>query len=209
MKYQGFGTESDFEPCSNQEVLKNKLGITTQLEINQAENTLLLRLYESVFEPSFTLTRLKTQTLCDWHRIWLSPLYEWAGHWRTVNMSKDGFLFAAAHLLPQLLLDFEQKYLCVFSDLHNYTEDELISFLAQSHVELILIHPFREGNGRLSRLLLDVMSTQAGFTPLDYSTWSNDKSTYIKAIHQGMTLNYSLMEQLVRQAIELQLTTDF
>lgn len=179
MKYQGFGTESDFEPCSNQEVLKNKLGITTQLEINQAENTLLLR------------------------------LYEWAGHWRTVNMSKDGFLFAAAHLLPQLLLDFEQKYLCVFSDLHNYTEDELISFLAQSHVELILIHPFREGNGRLSRLLLDVMSTQAGFTPLDYSTWGNDKSTYIKAIHQGMALNYSLMEQLVRQAIESQLATDF
>jgi len=48
-------------------------------------------------------------------------------------------------------------------------------------VEFILIHPFREGNGRLSRLLADVMAVQSGRGPLDYSGWNEHKATYIQA----------------------------
>ena len=43
--------------------------------------------------------------------------------------------------------------------------------IAETQVELIPIHPFREGNGRLARLLADVMAVQAGQDPLDYSAW--------------------------------------
>lgn len=46
--------------------------------------------------------------------------------------------------------------------------DQLLNALSSAHVELILIHPFREGNGRIARLLSDVMAVQAEIGPLDY-----------------------------------------
>lgn len=73
--------------------------------------------------------------------------------------------------------------------------------IAVTHVELILIHPFREGNGRLARLLADVMAVQAGRDPLDYSLWDADKASYFSAIKTGLTRNYDAMIGLVDQAI--------
>lgn len=74
-------------------------------------------------------------------------------------------------------------------------------YLAESHVEFILIHPFREGNGRLSRLLCDVLSVQAGTGVLDYSLWDEHKEFYFRAIQAGMLGNYSPMMQLVRDIL--------
>lgn len=68
-------------------------------------------------------------------------------------------------------------------------------------MELILIHPFREGNGRLSRLLADVMAVQAGHEPLDYSSWEQHKPAYIAAIHSGLAGNYGPMTQFVADAM--------
>ncbi len=70
------------------------------------------------------------------------------------------------------------------------------------HVELILIHPFREGNGRLSRLLADVMAVQAGFQPLDYESWTQHPEQYIAAIHAGLNLNYEPMKYWVNEALK-------
>jgi cell filamentation protein len=66
---------------------------------------------------------------------------------------------------------------------------------------LILIHPFREGNGRLSRLLADVMAVQAGRGPLDYSCWDADKAAYFAAIQRGMSRDYAPMCKLVSVAL--------
>ena len=72
-----------------------------------------------------------------------------------------------------------------------------------TRVELILthpFHPFREGNGRLSRLLADVMAVQADLEPLNYSYWETNKDDYIGAIHQGMATNYEPIKRCVRLA---------
>lgn len=62
-----------------------------------------------------------------------------------------------------MLLDgFEKQFLTRSSELRSLARLELVSYLAEYHVEFILIHPFREGNGRLSRLLCDVRSVLAG-----------------------------------------------
>lgn len=79
--------------------------------------------------------------------------------------------------------------------------DELVNAIAVTHVELIVIHPFREGNGRLSRLLADVMAVQAGHEPLDYSSWEQRKTAYIGAIHAGFSGDYSPMCQFVAEAM--------
>jgi hypothetical protein len=67
-----------------------------------------------------------------------------------VNMHKGDFLFAAANLIPDLMAAFERDYLSNYSPCEGFDESKLIDALAICHVELIIIHPFREGNGCLS-----------------------------------------------------------
>lgn len=69
-------------------------------------------------------------------------------------------------------------------------------------VELILIHPFRECNGRLSRLLADVMAVQAGAEPLDYTVWDANKRAFSSAIQHGMDRDYAPMRELVSRALD-------
>ena len=116
-------------------------------------------------------------------------------------MSKDGFPFAASAQIPRLLAEFERSYLARWTPCYDMETDALVEAIAITHVEFILIHPFREGNGRLSRLLADVMAVQSGREPLDYSTWNADKPAYIRAIHQGVQMEYTPMKRLVAQAL--------
>lgn len=195
------GDEGEFEPGSEQQVLKNRLGIIDPDEIFAVENMLLAKLYRYLFEPALKVKQLDFKALQEWHRIWLAPIYSWAGKIRTVDMSKGGFPFAAACFLAKQLPVFEQRYLVGFAEMDTVDEGDLVRFLADMHVEFILIHPFREGNGRLSRLLLDVFATRAGYGPLDYSLWSEHKDYYFAAIRAGVAGDYSYMERLVRDAL--------
>jgi len=92
--------------------------------------------------------------------------------------------------------------------LNNYTpsiglnNESIIEAIAVTHIEFILIHPFRDGNGRLSRFLADVMAVQAGLQPLDYTSWDQNKNEYFAAIQQGMAMNYEPMKAWVKRAIE-------
>lgn len=141
------------------------------------------------------------EDLKTWHRRWLGNVFAWAGQERSVNMGKDGFMFAAAAQIPRLLADFERNCLARWTPCTDMTLDALVEAIAVTHVEFILIHPFREGNGRLSRLLADVMAMQSGHGPLDYSSWNADRAAYIQAIHQGMQMQYEPMKRLVVQAL--------
>ncbi|WP_114416176.1 Fic/DOC family protein [Marinospirillum perlucidum] len=201
MKYFIGTQEGEYEPGSGQKVLRNKLGIQSELDMNEAEEVLLLQLYEYLFEPEFDLATLTFANIQDWHHMWLQPIYEWAGKLRTVDMSKADFRFAAAQFLPNQIQPFENSYLLEFEKLGHYTFDELVSFLAESHVEFILIHPFREGNGRISRLLMDVMATKAGYGPLDYSLWDGHKDFYFRAIQAGVAGELQHMQRLVRDVL--------
>lgn len=197
MKYSIETSEADFEPGSDKTVLKNHLGIVSEQEMAEAENTLLLKLYEHIFEPEFLIETLSFNDIKSWHRKWLKPIYEWAGELRTVNLSKGGFPFAAAQYLEPQIPVFEQNFLKKFDALNQYEEGDLVEYLADSHVEFILIHPFREGNGRISRLLMDAMATRAGFDPLDYTLWDQNKPFYFKAIQAAVSGDNQHMVRLV------------
>lgn len=101
MKYIIANLEGDFEPGSNNQVLKNTLGIIDPAEMFSAENELLLQLYKYLFEPEFSVDTLTFQVIKNWHRMWLKPIYSWAGELRTVDMSKGTFRFAAAKFLDK------------------------------------------------------------------------------------------------------------
>jgi len=201
-KYQVSGSQGLYQPGSNNLVLANKLGLTDLEEMNEAELFLLEKLYEEVLLKHFSPKLIQVADIKTWHRKWLGNIYDWAGDERSVNMSKGDFHFSAVAQIPRLLKEFELEYLNKFTPCTGFNKAQLIEAIAVIHIEFILIHPFREGNGRLSRLLADVMALQAEFQPLDYSCWDQDKDTYFSAIQAGMSMNYQPMIGLVRRAVE-------
>jgi len=200
-KYSLNSSETIYQPGSSDSVLLNKLSIVDEAEMEALESGLLLMLYEQIFIKSTSLTALDFEHIQEWHRHWLGNVYDWAGRLRNANLVKDGFKFAAADRIPYLITGFEKRYLHRFEELNTLSRLELIGYLTECHVEFILIHPFREGNGRLSRLLFDALSVQAGSGLLDYSLWDEHKAFYFKAIQAGVSGNYKPMMQLVNDIL--------
>ena len=195
--------EGVYQPGSNDKVLLNKLGITDLLEMEEIEFDQLINFEVALFEELTIDQQLTANDLCDWHQRWLGNIYQWAGNYRTVTMSKDGFPFAAVPQLHNLMNDYERKYLKKYLPSNELSRDELEQAMAICHVEFIIIHPFREGNGRLGRLLTTVMSLQAGMPALDFEVL--DKDRYIAAIHAGLDCNYEPMGLIFSEVLNFSL----
>lgn len=130
----------------------------------------------------------------------MGNVYAWAGEYRTLNIGKAEFQFAATGQIPRLMGVLDSDYLYYYTPCCNMTDEQLAAAIAKVHVELILIHPFREGNGRMSRALANVMAMQAGKAELDYSIWGNQKAHYFSAIQAGLD-NYQPMIDQVMQVL--------
>jgi cell filamentation protein len=136
------------------------------------------------------------------HRRWLGEIYPWAGQYRQVNVSKGGFLFAATHLIPHLMKEFEADCLGKYTPLNMCTPTEIAFALAKTHAELVLIHPFREGNGRLARLLAVLMAEQAGLPPLSFEHLRRRREIeYFAAVRAGLDRNYIPLSRLFASVI--------
>jgi cell filamentation protein len=122
-KYAVTGSEGEWQPGSNDQVLKNALGIIDPEEMAEVETGLLLKLYEHIFERDFP-TRLTPNIIQAWHSWWLGNLYPWAGKLRSVNMSKADIDFAAAKYVSPLLSNFSSKYLEQYNNLPSYDEEK-------------------------------------------------------------------------------------
>jgi cell filamentation protein len=137
------------------------------------------------------------------HRMWLGSIYPWAGNYRTVNIGKGGFRFAHAPLIPRLMAKFGKEVLRLHTPCRAVADVSVARSLAEVHAELILIHPFRDGNGRLARLLAVLMASQAGINPLRLSALAGGgKRTYVQAIHAAMSRDYAPLETLFSSAID-------
>lgn len=199
--------EAQFEPGSNGQVLKNRLGITSKQDMDDTEARALGKTMDALVRTHSQAHRFTTADLCEWHRSWLGDIYEWAGRYRQVNLVKDNFPFAAATRIPSLMEQFELDALrrctpCNFTDRTAVTRA-----LAEPHVELVLIHPFRDGNGRLARVLSTLMALQAGLPLLDYSLLAGaKKQEYFAAVRAGLDKTYTPMEKLFSEIIERSLS---
>lgn len=194
--------ESAHQPGSRGRVLANLAGIIRVRDIQQAESEALEALTLDLLDEVDSAQRFTVNDLYAWHRRWLGGIYAWAGDLRQVNMGKGGFQFASAHLLPRLVDEFERGPLSALTPCSGMDDAALVHALAVTHVELILIHPFREGNGRLTRLLNTLMAMQAGLPALDYGgIRGRRKQAYIGAIHAAMGRNYRPMEAIFDSVI--------
>jgi len=200
--------EAQFEPGSKKQVLKNWLGITSKSMMDNAESRSLEKALDILVRKYDESHRFTTEDLCDCHRIWLGDIYDWAGRYRQVNVSKDDFLFAAAAHISSLMTQFERDVLGRWTPCRFPTRQEILEALAETHVELVLIHPFRDGNGRLARLLSTLMALQAGLPLLDFGVLAGEKKmAYFAAIRSGLDKQYAPMENLFEEIIEQSLST--
>lgn len=204
MKHQGHyavPTDEDFEPDSNNEVLKNYLNIKLKEKIEILEKQELERTELELIKIFDENHQFAADDVCNIHRLWLGDIYPSAGKYRTVRMEKDGFPFAMPDRISILMKELENKYLVKYTPCHFSDSNELAYALAIVHVELILVHPFREGNGRTARLLADLMAMQAKKPPLnfgliDQTKHHNNFGEYIMAIHAGLDGNYEPMQNI-------------
>lgn len=196
-RYEETGfVEGQHEPGSRRRVLRNLLGIKRKREIEHVELREQFRATEELIDTYGLDHRFTSDDIRRIHRIWLAPVYAWAGEYRKVNMTKDGFTFAAAAQIPRLMASFEKDLLRKYTPCRGKSTVEIAFALAVVHTELVLIHPFREGNGRVARILATLMGLQAGLPALDFSgIRGRRRKEYFAAVQAGVARDYRPMEE--------------
>jgi len=195
--------EDQYMRGSDGKVLKNLLNVTTRQEMERVETELLFEVTDQLLDEFGKNRRFSADDISQIHRRWLGSVYEWAGKYRQVMMSKGNFMFAAPAHIPRLMADFEREILAKYTPCTFESRQEIITALAIVHTELILIHPFREGNGRMSRLLAILMALQAGLPLLDFSGFEKERrEEYFTAVRYGLDRNYEPMEKVFTDVID-------
>ena len=154
-------------------ILENKLGITDSVELAKAEEKISKKRAIELFESGY-LNHLKPGTfksLAEIHKYLFGPIYGFAGQIRTVNISKGNFRFAPIMYLEAALENIEK--------MPQSTYDEII----EKYVEMNVAHPFREGNGRSTRIWLDLIFKTELHKIVDWS--KVDKENYLLAMERS------------------------
>ncbi len=202
-RYEPGGVESEPEPGSQGRVLRNKLGIVKVEDMELAESQALWLAQKDAIDTYAADHRFTAVDVCSLHRSWLGPIYAWAGEYRTVNLGKDGFQFASATLIPELMGNLEREVMAKYTPCQPGSSNAMAAALAIVHAELILIHPFRDGNGRLGRLIASLMGMQAGLPALDFSALDGaGKQPYIAGIHAALDRDYGPLTAMFEEAID-------
>ncbi|MCT2561902.1 Fic/DOC family protein [Chryseobacterium herbae] len=193
MKYEVSRDES--------EILSNKLGLKSLEEIGIAEFEGFLQAEIILTESLQSRTRFNNNYILKIHKLALAHLYNFAGKYRNVNISKGGFLFSSAKFLKESMRQFEDDILLKLSS--DYKDREaLIRDVAMVHGELLFIHPFREGNGRTARILANLMVRKAGFNPLEFEKIKGKEfEQYIIAVQSSAAKNYEPMMDLIEKIL--------
>lgn len=171
--------------------LQNKLGITDSAELARQEEKIskqkAIQIFENGFLDKFTAGSL--ESLKEIHRFLFSDIYDFAGEIRTVNIAKGNFRFAPVMYLKTALQNVEK--------MPQSTFDEII----EKYVEMNIAHPFREGNGRSTRIWLDdILKKELGLVV----DWSKvDKEDYLLAVERSpirdIEIKYILKNALTDQ----------
>lgn len=206
------GPEGQTQAGSRGRVLRNLLGIARKREMDRIEFEALLQTQTDWLERITQETRFTAALLCNMHREWLGGIYEWAGQYRTVELEKNGFHWPPAYRVAENMATFEEGLLARHTPCRSAPLPEVAQSIAEVHAELLLIHPFRDGNGRLARWLADIMALQAGYPPPQYQFTSRGatmmRARYLAAVQQGYLLEYAALTNFFAEAIRRRFRED-
>ena len=172
--------------------LENKLGIKSSAELAREEERISKKKAVELFENGMleNLEAGKFQTLCEIHKYLFDDIYDFAGKIRTVNLSKGNFRFAPLMYLETAIKNVDK--------MPQNTFDEIV----EKYVEMNIVHPFREGNGRSMRIWLDMMLKKQIGQVVDWSKIEKEdyllamERSPIKDIEIKYILNAALTDQI-------------
>lgn len=169
-------------------VLENKLGITNSSELAREEERLSKKRALELFETQrFNAMNAGTfKALKEIHKYLFQDVYDFAGELRTVNIAKGNFRFAPVMYLQAALENIEKMPQATF--------DEII----EKYVEMNIAHPFREGNGRSTRIWLDlILKTELNLVV----DWNKiDKEDYLLAMERSPIKDIEI-KHLIKNAL--------
>ena len=154
-------------------MLENKLGIMNYIEFSKEEERITklnaLKLFDSNKINEFEVGTIKG--LSDIHRYLFSDIYDFAGKVRDVNLAKGNFRFAPVMYLEEAL-----------NKIDNMPQDNYNNII-KKYIEMNVAHPFREGNGRSTRIWLDMILKKELGKVVDWS--KVDKEEYLLAMERS------------------------
>lgn len=154
-------------------ILENKLGLTSSADLARAEERVSKKRASELFDckllDSFPAGKFETFQII--HKYLLEDIYDFAGEIRTVNIAKGNFRFASVMYLQEALGNIDK--------MPQSNIDEIV----EKYVEMNIAHPFREGNGRNTRIWLDhILKNEIG----KVVDWSKvDKEDYLFAMQRS------------------------
>lgn len=169
-------------------ILENKLNITDQIELARAEEKISKQKAKQLFD-SGDIAKVKVGTfagLASIHAYLFGEIYEFAGKIREVNIAKGDFRFA-----PLMYLEASLKHI---DAMPQSNVDEII----EKYVEMNIAHPFREGNGRATRIWLDLMMKQEIRKVIDWN--QVDKEGYLSAMERSVVKDLEI-KHLLKHAL--------
>ena len=154
-------------------MIENKLGITDSAELARIEEKISKQKAVEMFENGYleSLEAGTFESLAKIHKYLFDKIYDFAGELRRVNISKGNFRFA-----PLMYLDVALQSI---DKMPQSTFDEIV----EKYVEMNVAHPFREGNGRSTRIWLDLMLKKEIGYVVDWS--KVDKEDYLLAMERS------------------------
>ena len=168
--------------------LENKLGITESAELAREEEKISKKKAVELFESGYldSLEAGTYATLAQIHKYLFDDVYDFAGRLRTVNLAKGNFRFAPLMYLEAALANIDR--------MPHSTFDEIV----EKYVEMNVAHPFREGNGRSTRIWLDLMLKKGVGKVVDWSRI--DKEDYLLAMERSPIRDIEI-KHLLREAL--------
>lgn len=169
-------------------MLENKLGITNEIELLKEEERITkinaLELFDSKKIDEFEIGT--TKGLCMIHEHLFKDIYNFAGEIRKVNIAKGNFRFASAIYLEDILSKIDSMP-------QNNFEN-----IVKKYIEMNIAHPFREGNGRSTRIWLDMILKKEIKKVIDWS--KIDKEEYLLAMERSPIKDTEIM-LLLKEAL--------
>ena len=154
-------------------VLRNLLGVLDPVQLERHEKAALLAAYDRAALSYSENDSFTPDDVRQLHRLFLGNVFEWAGEYRRVDLSSDDIRWCHAKHISSEMERFGKRLSLLTPFSPALSREELLSRLAELHGELIVIHPFRDGNGRTARLLGDLLLMQAEHPPIQFGAFDD------------------------------------
>lgn len=193
--------------CAETNVPFNKIGSTSIEELEQYESYLLSVTYRRIFEklktfPEYYLP-VDSSKIKMLHKVIFDDLYDWAGEYRNIHVSKEGFPFPPGDMVKPEMKRLDKELFNKIDYRSDATLEEVAELLSIISAELTIVHPFREGNGRIVRVVTDIITIAFDKPPANWGALDShlDKDKYLKCMYSGYKKSYKPLTDFIYELL--------